>query len=111
MKRAHPRVSSDITVSVKVKGGGPVTAGQIRNISLGGLFIEMEPLKFGVELDLTFRVPGGKSNMRCTGYIVWNTDTNPDRARMTGVGVRLTDITVADMRALSDFVATQLENG
>lgn len=110
-KRQHPRVKSDISVSIRLKSGGTVSAGRIRNISLGGVFIEMEPYKFGTELGLTFTLPTG-SRLQCAGYVVWSTKNEPDRAGgMQGNGLRLTDISVADMRGLSEFVQHETEDG
>ncbi len=108
-KRVHRRIDSDITVSVRLKSGGAVSSARIRNISLGGVFIEMDPFAFGKELDLTFTLPTG-ARLNCAGYVVWSTKAGSDRAGgLQGNGLRLTDISVADMRSLSEFVKEKIE--
>jgi hypothetical protein len=108
-KRTHPRVATRIEVRLRLPDGRTQSVAQILNMSLGGVFLEMdEPLGFGTELDLDFSVPG--TNLRCKGLVVWNTRTAPDRASgRTGMGVRLMSIGVADMRKLEGFVAARLE--
>ena len=92
-------------------GGKSIVAGQIRNISLGGVFIAMEePPAFGADLDLEFSIPTGDQNIRCKGFVVWSTKSNPEKAPgLQGMGVRLTDISVQEMRMLSEFIKTRLE--
>lgn len=110
-KREHPRVGSDIQVTVRLKDGGPTNAGRIRNLSLGGVFIEMDPLAFGATMQLTFALPGAPRALSCSGYVVWSTAQEPNRASgLRGNGIRLTDISVADMRLLSDFVDKRLDD-
>lgn len=89
--------------------GGKVSTGRIRNISLGGVFIEMDVLKFGTEVALTFSVPSAPT-IRCRAYVVWNSD-DPSREDigMKGNGLRLTDISVSDMRALSEYIEGKLQ--
>ncbi len=108
-KRAHPRVQTRIEVRIRLPDGRTQSVAQILNLSLGGVFLEMdEPLGFGSEVDLDFSVPG--SNIRCKGLVVWNTRTAPDRATgRSGMGIRLMNIGVADMRKLEGFISARLE--
>lgn len=106
-KRQYPRVASDISVTVKVAGRGKVATGRIRNISLGGVFIEMEPLAFGSELELSFNLPSGPT-LRCDGYVMWSTKDKPPTDGMHGTGVRLSNISVADMRLLAEYIEGEL---
>jgi Tfp pilus assembly protein PilZ len=84
-------------------------SGHILNISLGGVFIEMEnPPGFGNELDLEFTLPD--TTMKCRGLVVWSTKTSPERAGgRSGIGVRLMKIGVAEMRILDQYIAERLE--
>ena len=66
----------------------------------------MDPLPFGSELELVFTLPKPSSTLRCGGYVAWSTKSQADPIQ--GVGVRLTDISVADMRSLASFVDHQL---
>ena len=109
--RSNPRVSADILVKVRTTDGRELLAGQIRNISLGGVFIETsEPQPFGKDLDLEFSIPGAaRRTIRCKAFVVWSTKTSPEKSRdMQGMGLRLTDIGVQDMRALAEFIGQQL---
>jgi hypothetical protein len=108
-KRAHPRVQTRIEVRLRLPDGRTQSVAQILNVSLGGIFLEMdEPLGFGAEVDLDFSVPG--SNIRCKGLVVWNTRTAPDRASgRSGMGLRLMHIGVADMRKLEGFITARLD--
>ena len=89
----------------------PVT-GKILNISLGGLFIEMDdPVGFGTEFDLEFTLPNA-TTIRCRGLVVWSTKNTPERGGgRSGVGVRLMKIEVSEMCELEAYVAAKLEGG
>ena len=80
------------------------------NISLGGLFFEMnEPMAFGSEVTLEFNLPVDPRLVRCKGFVVWTTKTSPDKARgKTGVAVRLADIKMAEMRAIGQAIGQAL---
>lgn len=109
VKRAHPRVQARIEAKLKMPGGRTIVTGQILNISLGGLFIEMEePLGFGKEFDLEFKLPD--STLHCRGLVVWSTRTQPQMAEgRSGIGVRLMKIDVSEMRQLESYISAHLE--
>ncbi len=109
-RRSNSRVPVDLGVKVKLPDGRTSATVQIRNISLGGVFIEMDdPLPFGAEIALEFSLPVAPRTIRCKGFVVWSTKTHPDRLPgSSGIGVRLMDIGITDMRVLNDFIATQL---
>jgi len=105
--RAHPRVSANIKVRVRTAHGHELQTGQIRNISLGGVFVEtIDPQPFGSDLDLEFSLPGAeRRTIHCKGFVVWSTKSSPEKCpEMQGMGVRLTDIGVQEMRALAEFI-------
>jgi uncharacterized protein (TIGR02266 family) len=111
-KRVHPRVNTALRAKLSLNSGEVLTTGQIRNISLGGVFIETATLlAFGTDLDLEFALPGkGSPVIRCKGYVVWNTKTDPKRGGgLSGMGLRLTNIEVQEMRSLAAFIDGQLE--
>lgn len=110
-RRAQPRVQANLSVKVRLPEGATTRSELIRNISLGGVFIQMEePLAFGTEVALEFSLPGAPGTIRCKGFVVWSTRTSPERAveGMSGVGVRLMDIGITEMRALADYVEAEL---
>lgn len=112
-KREHQRVDTNLSVQVRSPDGRRATSEKIRNISLGGVFIEMkDPLAFGTDIDLEFMLPDGKRTIRCTGFVVWSTKTSPDRADgRKGIGVRLMGIGVQEMRVLNKFIEHELKEG
>ena len=85
-------------------------AERIANVSLGGVFVEMaDPPGFGTELSLEFKLTQERAPVRCRGFVVWTTKgkENLDDARR-GIGVRLTDLSMADMKGLQAFIDERL---
>ena len=110
-RRTQPRVNTDISVKLRSVAGGTTTTQKIRNVSLGGVFIEMnEPLAFGTEIDMEFSLPVAPRVIRCKGFVVWTTKTAPERVQdgAEGIGVRLMEIGIAEMRILSGFIKESL---
>jgi uncharacterized protein (TIGR02266 family) len=110
-RREHNRVSTSISVKVRSPDGRRATTEQIRNISLGGVFIEMDsPLAFGTDIELEFVLPVEARSITCKGFVVWSTKTSPERGGgLQGIGVRLMDIGVRDMRTLNEFIEEKLK--
>ncbi len=109
-RRSNSRVAVELSVKLRSADGRVASSTTIRNISLGGVFIDMpEPLPFGAELELEFSVPAAPRQIRCKGFVVWSSKTHPERCPgMSGIGVRLMDIGIPEMRILNDFVADKL---
>lgn len=111
-KRRAQRVNANIVVKLRLPNGETASAEHIRNISLGGVFIAMaDPLAFGSELALEFQLPAAPKVVRCGGFVTWSTKTSPERMKENGpgIGVRLTDIGIADMRRLAQFIEDWME--
>ena len=70
-RRKHPRKGCSIPVTV---GTWRVFTNHIRNISMGGVFIET-PAVFtrGENLTLIFSLPNKDGPVRITGHVVWRT--------------------------------------
>lgn len=109
-RRSYPRVRARISVKIRTEDGRTSSTETIRNISLGGVFIAMEsPLGFGTEVDLEFLLPQGSDVMHCRGFVVWSTEgSKAQEEPVAGVGVRLMDIGINDMRLLAEFVEEQI---
>src|SRR5688500_3884048 len=108
-RRSNSRVAVELSVKVRLPDGGVSTSETIRNVSLGGVFIQMaNPLPFGAEVALEFSLTSPSRTIRCKGFVVWSTKTNPEKSAQPGIGVRLMDIGITDMRVLNEFVARQL---
>jgi uncharacterized protein (TIGR02266 family) len=96
-----------IPVRVTTADGRQFPAGRIRNISLGGVFIESaEPQPFGSDVDLEFALPNeSQRTIRGMGSVVWSTKTTPEKAPgMQGMGVRLTHVGLRGIRSVAEFI-------
>ena len=111
-RREHKRVSAAINVKVRSPDGRRASTEEIRNISLGGVFIEMsDPFAFGTDIELEFTLPADRRIINCKGFVVWSTKTSPERAAgRSGIGVRLMDIGVKEMRLLNEFIEEHLKS-
>jgi len=77
------------------------------NLSTGGLFLETsEPLDEGAPLYLEFHLPGRSTPVRCHGRVAWvNGACAPQKPQLpSGVGVQFTDLGLADMQLIREFV-------
>lgn len=108
-RRATSRVAADLAVKLRLSNGGMPATGTLRNVSLGGAFVETEDtVTPGSELSLEFSLPPGPRAVRCKVFVVWSSRTGAGSALPTqGVGVRLTDVGISELRALSQFVDDQ----
>ena len=109
--RAHPRVpvSVQANISVHTPQGATVRAERVANISLGGIFIEMEnPPAFGSELQIEMKLEGNHAGVRCTGFVAWSTRNHPEANGRAGVGLRLTGLSIADMKYLADYIEARM---
>jgi uncharacterized protein (TIGR02266 family) len=108
-RRAHPRVPASVSATIRLPEGETRTASRLTNISLGGVFIDMEdPLAFGTEISLEFTLPSAARTIQCRGLVVWTSKHGPAVEGKRGIGVRLMEIGIADMRVLADFIERSL---
>lgn len=108
-RRSHPRVQAGLECQIATDKSGPVACSGIKNISLGGVFIEMdEPLPFGAEVNLEFRLPVAPRIIKCKGFVVWTTKTHPERSDTPGAGIRLMGLGISDMRSLADYIEEKI---
>jgi uncharacterized protein (TIGR02266 family) len=71
-----------------------------RDISIGGVFFDRAiPYAVGVEVELSFTLPGEAHTIRCRGEVV-----NVPDAKSFGMGVRFLDLAPIDRAALERFV-------
>lgn len=108
-------MSSRVEFRARLPSGQSVESRGLWNISLGGIFLEMsEPLPFGSDLLADISLPVAPRNLRCKGYVVWTTRTNPQKVKakgISGAALRLTDIHIQEMRILAECIGRQLELG
>jgi uncharacterized protein (TIGR02266 family) len=114
-KRSHPRVPASAKVTMRTTDGRTATVEELSNISLGGVFVHMtDPYAFGEELQLEFELPERSRVIRCRGIVVWSSRATSSRPKVDadgrkGIGVRLMEIGIADMRALADYIERNLK--
>lgn len=106
MTRSSPRVEARFQVHY---GNTPVRLLDNFSINLGsgGLFLETaEPLAEGSPLYLEFQLPGRSAPIRCDGRVAWvNSPTTPPKPALPGgVGVQFTDLGLADLGLIRQFV-------
>ncbi|MEO1172262.1 MAG: PilZ domain-containing protein [Myxococcota bacterium] len=103
-QRGHGRADTDVSVTLTLANGIARRVDRLRNISLGGLFIEMdEPLPFGSEVDLEFVLAAGVKAIQCRGLVVRRQTNTP-----TGIGLRLLEIEPSDLRLVADYLEQHL---
>jgi len=110
-RRSNSRVPVELSVKLRLPDGRTSSSDTIGNVSLGGVFIAMPtPLAFGAELELEFTLPVAPRSIRCRGFVVWSSKTHPERCPgQSGIGVRLMDIGIPEMRILNEFIAGRLD--
>ena len=102
-RRRHPRHPVRHEVHVRFEDGADLRAAFTRNISKGGIFIEMdEPLPEGTELEVYLEVDGG-TTLRLIGGVVRTVD-DPN-AEVRGCGVRFIDVDKRTKMKLHVFMA------
>jgi len=97
-RRRERRVAVAIPVEVRDQHG--FTLQSTRDISTGGVFFDRAiPYGVGVEVELSFTLPGDTRTIRCRGEVV-----NVPDAKSFGMGVRFLDLAPIDKQALAKFV-------
>lgn len=74
----------------------------IKNISLGGLFIETPtPMEIDTVLRVSFHLPGSEREIQALGIVRWISNTRD----MRGMGVQFLQVTTDDKDAIKQHVA------
>jgi Tfp pilus assembly protein PilZ len=104
------RAAVGVALKLRTPDGRRLEPGGIWNISLGGVFVEMrEPLPFGEEVGVEFDLEGRTKPVQCSGFVVWSTRDTPAKAEgRSGMALRLTNLGIADMRAIAACVGREL---
>jgi uncharacterized protein (TIGR02266 family) len=78
-----------------------------RNISLGGVFIEMESaLPFGARVLLKFRIPTQSDAIEVDGQVRW---LEMEEGHVRGIGIRFEGLRARDVWALNKFFESPQE--
>ncbi len=95
--RRTPRAPIDATVQINVKGDGETHTGHARDISLGGMFIEIALApKFGSDCTVTLTMPGQKAPFIMPGIVRWTRDG--------GMGVQFGLLGARETHSIIEFV-------
>ncbi|HVE81540.1 MAG TPA: PilZ domain-containing protein [Myxococcales bacterium] len=91
----QPRVSARIAVGLKI--GEQINMRLTRDISMSGLFVELEqPLPLGESVELYLALPDGGEMMRLEGSVA--------RSAADGVGIYFQGVTQEQRKALESFL-------
>jgi uncharacterized protein (TIGR02266 family) len=95
-------------LEVKWKQYDEVFIGQMRNISIGGLFMSAErPLHAGERFPIEFILPDKKTKVSCTGEVTWTRPYASEGSGSEGIGVRFLDINDRKMKAIGQWIMKQ----
>lgn len=79
--------------------------GYARDISLGGLFIQMvEPLQQGEHLQLLFQLIEGEAEIRCEAEVVWARRFSPRSKLEAGIGVHFVNLSERDATEIQSWI-------
>jgi uncharacterized protein (TIGR02266 family) len=88
-------------VAIEVVHDGARVSAFTRNISLGGVFVDMEQaLPFGAKVALRFAVPTQPEPIEVSGQIRW---IEMEEGRVRGIGIRFEGLRARDVWALNKF--------
>ena len=94
--RSHTRASLDVPVEFVKKGSAERVAGQAKDISLGGMFIETRtPPAFASELTIHLTFPGQKAPFALPAVVRWT--------RADGMGVQFGLIGARETHAITEL--------
>lgn len=89
-----------MAIAVEVRDSHGFSLQSTRDISTGGVFFDRAiPYAVGVEVGLSFTLPGESRSIRCRGEVV-----NVPDAKQFGMGVRFLDLAPMDKKTLEKFV-------
>lgn len=71
-QRRHHRSELDVPLTFSIKGKVESFEGRVRDISVGGMFVETStPAPFGSEIVMTVKLPGGNTESQLGGRVRW----------------------------------------
>lgn len=95
-RRASRRVKLGVPVSIQA--GGKRAAAHALNLSKGGVAIRtMDPLPVGTAIELKFRLPGIRTEIKASGKVRWSDPR-------TGMGVQFDELGSAAQTAIEQYV-------
>ncbi len=97
-----------IVLEVKWKQYDQVFLGTTENIGIGGLFMSTDrSLQVGERFPLQFILPDHKTEIDCTGEIIWTRQYPSEGDRSEGVGVRFVAMDTKKIKAIEQWIQKQ----
>lgn len=108
-RRRYKRLPTDLIGKIIPRRGGDSTIraikAAIRNISLGGVFIETRtPYPLDTLVDLTFTIPGYAEDVTARGIVRWVQTDGP----MAGMGIEFMEVSVPSRAAIQGYVSGRI---
>jgi hypothetical protein len=92
---------------VEVVHEGTTLRGTTRNLSLGGIFVELDrALPFGARVSLCFQIPTHKEPTMIDGFVRW---IDQEEGEVRGVGILFDGLRARDVWALSKYFERPVE--
>jgi uncharacterized protein (TIGR02266 family) len=108
--REHERVSTDFFVRVRIPETDVEEKGNCRNLSCGGLFLEMKrPPPRGTPLRLILQLGPVGEIVEADAIVVWSRPAMPDPQFPPGVGLRFTEISDDAQYQIAQTIRKQKE--
>ena len=109
-RRTHPRKRAHIAANMYVADGKIAATGQVGNISLGGVFIQMaDPLPVNTHMEIKFVLPV-EPIVHCKGVVIWTSEIVGHRdipSENIGIGVQLYELARADFELIAELLAEE----
>ena len=108
-KRRYKRLPTDFIGKILPRRGGDSTIraakAAIRNISLGGVFIDTKtPSPLDTLVDITFAIPGYADDVSAKGIVRWAQADGP----MAGMGIEFMEVSVPSRTAIQGYVGDRI---
>lgn len=104
-QRQHDRYSTDFLVSVDIVEDDGPRQGKCLNLSMGGLFIAMDPpLPRGTRVKLQLRLEPSGVSIYTEALVCWTRPKMPDPQFPPGVGVKFLDLAEKDKQTLAQTI-------
>ncbi len=80
--------------------------GYARDVSLGGLFIQMvTPLQQGIRFKMAFQLIEGEAEIHPEVQVAWTRRFNPKSKSEAGIGVQFLDLSEKDRAAIQSWIS------
>lgn len=105
-KRGAPRVP--VRIRIEYETADRFFQDYIRNLSLGGIFIETSnPLPVKTRLNVQFSLPGLKKPISADGMVVHTQSLGKQNPAVVGMGIRFAELDERSRQALDAYIRKQ----